>query len=252
MSRRFWGLFLLIFAMQGASHAEAVSADKYKPVNLAELARFSADQGAVDLKDLATFVEYIKLTDCKTFDLIKDSQFKQQELQASTIARIQQEDRANKGADIFISIPTTFLTSGYNFDTQSMDILPQNRLQRVNSLQIYDDTGMVCNGGVNSYLKMPIFHWAQLNFPVSLYRVPLQKSLAENLTQRLDRNRSNEAQRIIYANILVQIERIQPELKKIGGGATAAFVRGQVNAIDLYVDYERKVRFKRLNYIEAF
>lgn len=251
MSRLFTGLFFSIFLFSGASFAE-ISADRYHPVSLRDLIRFSADQNAIDLTDLQTFNEYLKVTDCAVYQQVKDSQFKQQELQNAVIAQIKKEDKANTGSDLYIRIPLTLLTSGYNFDTQSFDIIQQNRLQRVNSLQIYDDTSMICGSAVNSYQKLPIYHWAQLNFPVSLHRIPLQRSLAETLSQRLNRNASNEAQRIIYANILVQIERIQPTIKRGAGGSVSAVVRGQITAIDLFVDHERKVRFKRLNYLEAF
>lgn len=252
MSRRFWGLFITLFLLQGAPVATANSTQQFKPVALSDLARFSADQGAIDLKDLPTFIEYLKITDCHMFQTVKDSQFRQQELQNATIARIQKEDMAHKGSDLFLSLPTTFLTSGYNFDTQSMDIIPLNRLQRVNSLMLYDQRTPICNQGLAAYKKMPIFHWVQLNFPVSLHRIPLQRSLAETLTAKLDRNRGNESQRIIYGNILVQVERIEPEIKKSTHTTPVAYLRGQVVAIDLYVDFERKVRFKRLSYLDTF
>lgn len=256
MSRLLSGFLLfcgmIIIGLNGASRSYAASFDQYTPVHLPDLARFLVDMDAVDLKDPDTFTEYLQITACDAFKQVKDSQFRQQELHYNTLVRLQEQKKHISKSDMFISIPTTLLTPGYNFDTQSLEIIPDNQLKLVNSLQIYENRAPVCDKSVFGYAHVPIFYWVQLNFPVSLYRIPLQRNLAETLTNRLDKSRSNDKLRIIYGNVLVHIERIEPQITRTMYGQSYGFLFGQVAAIDLYVDHERRVLFKRLNYQDSY
>lgn len=236
------------------SAAHAKSLENYRPVNLIDLTHMAISMNALKLDDGAAFQEYMKIVDCNGFMQIKDSQFKMQEMQHAVLAQVNKNQALQQKHDgLYISIPTTFATSGYNFDTQSLDIVPDNHLRRVNVLMLTGVRDMICGTRGTEFTRIPTHYRAQLNMPVSLYRIPIQKNLAETVMGRLDISRTRDTHRIIYGNVLVQIEGIQPEISANPSNYQAiGTLRGQVAAIDLYIDHERKIRFKRLSYLDAF
>lgn len=223
---------------------------KYEDISLRDLTAFTALTKGVDMNDLSTFLEYLQITNCEVYLPIKTNQFRQQEMQRSVLAQLGQHQQELH--EMRLRIPVTFLTSGYNFDTQSLDIIDKDRLKRVNSLQLFSPEGPVCDNRGNRYARLPVHYWVKLNMPVSLYRIPIQRSLAEAITAKLDRRHSNESQQIIYGNILVQIDPIAPTLKAAGSERVTGMLQGQIEAIDLFLDHERKIPFKRLNYDVGF
>lgn len=219
---------------------------KYEDINIRDLTAFTALTKGVDLNNLSAFLEYLQITNCEIYTPIKNNQFRQQELQRSVLGQIAQHQKELH--ELHLRIPVTFLTSGYNFETQSLDIVDKDRMKRVNSLQLFSPTDQICDNRGNRYSRLPVLYWVKLNMPVSLYRIPIQRSLAEAITAKLDRRHTNESQQIIYGNILVQIDPIAPTLKTAVSERVTGMLQGQVDAIDLYLDHERKIPFKRLNY----
>jgi Domain of unknown function (DUF4852) len=241
-------LMMMIFVPSLVSAKDM--ADKYIDVNLPDLTKFSAHYNTFDIKDNASFIDYLKITECNIYTSISKSQFKLQAIQQDFLNYLAKNQKNDK--ELFFRIPVTFQVSGYNFDTQSLTVIPNSQFRKVNMLELTRDQTPVCQDEDNGSIKtIPAYYNAKLNFPVSLYRIPLQKNIAESLFLRLEPTYSNPNIRIVYGYLLVQIEAIQPETKKVMS-YTHATVRGQLNALDLFIDRNRKVLLKRLDYAEGF
>lgn len=231
-----------------AEQAQAKIKDTdYQEASLLNLTEFSVHYKTIDLKNPELFKEYLKLSECAVSAEISNSPFKLQEAQQRFITALtakQMQDR-----ELYVRVPIKFRISGYNFDTQSFPIYKQDHLVKVNMLELSPSAARICNNETSDVLRnLPTFYYAKLNFPVSMYRIPIQQDIAENIAGKLD---VYETYNVIYGYVLLQIEGIQPE--KTGEGYRSTItVRGSVNAIDLYIDSNRKILFKRLDYEENY
>lgn len=242
------GLGILSFGLPALAAKDFT--EKYTDVNLQALTEFSAQQKTIKLDDAGTFDEYLMATNCQTYMTVKNNQFEKEKLRQQLNENLQKEKSDNH--ELYFRIPMTFLTSGYNFNTQSFSIIDSNQLHRVNILELAIGELPSCDStNAYSFVKIPALYKAKLNFPVSLRRIPLEKNMAEALSARLDHSDANESWQIIYGTIFLQIEAIQPQIDKDSGSGLAT-LRGQVNAIDLYLDQDRKILIKRLNYAENY
>jgi hypothetical protein len=224
--------------------------DKYTSSNLADLTKLALHYNAFDLKDPDVFAEYLKITDCPIYSRVSNSPFKQQEIQQTVLRTLASQPKKDK--ELFFRLPITLMVSGYNFDTQSMPIIPESQFKRVNLLELTNVKSPLCNKEDTSLLrKIPAHYLAKLNFPISLYRIPLQRNIAETLTNKLDRYDGGDNTNLIYGYVLITIEAIQPEFQ-YDTLYPQAIVRAQVNAIDLYIDKDRTIKFKRLDFAESF
>lgn len=224
--------------------------EKYVDVDLKTLTEFAEHHKAINLNSPDAFAEYLKITDCATYLSMQNSQFRQHEQKQILEAKKQAQNEPDK--DLFFRIPITFYTSGYNFDTQALDVVPRWQLNRVNVLELVPIKSSVCDGTTSvSVLNIPAIYVAKLNFPVSLRRIPLQKNIAESISTKMLSHPANANWKTLYGYMFVQIDAIQPEINRAQRFIRAT-VRGQVNAIDLYLDEDRTIQVKRLNYGDAF
>lgn len=232
------------------TESSARDASSYIDLNLVDLTQFSVHYNAFDLSDDSTFVDYLKITDCDIYKANTSNPFKLQEIKQILLKKIAGEKQKDK--PLYFRLPVTLVVSGYNFDTQSFSLVQDSKWKKVNAFELLDSR----DGGCDSVPRSPITKVAgtyavQLNFPISLNRIPVEKNLAESITNRLDLAGRNDSSHKLYGYVLLSIDAVQPEVTR-RASYTRAVVRGQVDAIDLYVDANRKILFKRLDYAENF
>ena len=247
MRTAFYGLLFFMFL---SPVAYATNYEKYTNVSFSDLTKFSAHYKSIDLNDSKAFLSYLQATECDIYNDVKDSLFKQQEVRQAIL----QSYEATKGQDreLYFRVPAIFYVSSYNFDTQSFTLMLQSQLKRVNNMDLLASNFQVCNNQYAGRLeKIPTSYTLKLNFPVSLYRIPLQRNVAETLFSKLDTYYFDAKIRVIYGYIYVQIEVIQPEIIE-NLSRISATIRGQVNGIDLFIDKDRKNLLKRLDYADSF
>jgi len=243
--RRLWITAFLLVSFTASAKSPT---DNYTAVTLKDLTEFSSHFPTIDLNDDIAYSEYLKVTSCDIYRSLKDNQFKLQEAKQALIKERQSAGKYDR--DLYFYIPVTFLTSGYNFDTQALTIVQENQLDRVNNFQLFNDMSPVC-GERLTLQKTPYNYRVKLNFPISLRRIPLQKTAAEAVINKLDPSASNTSAKIIYGNIYLQIDPVAPDLLRPPEKSFVS-VHGQVNYINLYVDQDRKILFKQMNYSDAF
>lgn len=239
----------LLLPVQPAG-ADVAPTTEYKDVDLRTMTYFSALTGGIDLNNPDVFAEYLEIMYCETYIPIRNNPFRMKEMQQGVVQQVAQDSQTPR--ELYLRIPTSFLTSGYNFDTQALDVIPTNHMKRVKVMELYQPDKQLCHTRGNAFKQVPVYYSVSLNVPVSLYRIPLQQAIAENVLKRLDRQQNNEAQHIIYATILIRVLSTDPSFRALPGERKLATMLGQVDAIDLYLDHERKLPFKRLNYALDF
>ena len=250
MQRYFFGFFITVMLGLSGTVTAKDFTDKYTAVSIRDLTEFSSHYPVIDLKDDKALLEYLKITNCPTYDTVKDDQFKLQAMKEAILKQRAATPEANRA--LFFYIPAIILTTGYNFDVQALDIYRTSQWNRVSSFDLYTDTATaICNENAMQITNIPITYTIRLNAPISMHRIPLQRSVAESLVSKLDKNAKNVQTKIIYANVYLQVDPVTPELWK-PPEKNLVFVRGQVNAINLYVDKDRKILFKQLNYSDSF
>ncbi len=246
MKRLFACALLLITCGTPVAFAQP-SLDKYKDTGLSSMTNYLIDSGLIPMDKADPVMDYLKISECDIYKLVKDNPFKQQEIQQA----IQKKISTHHAIDIqplFIRIPSVIQVTGYNFDTQSLNIAPQSQIGRVNIIQLMDGNDTLCDNLPRSSINaLALTYSAKLNVPVSLYRIPLKRSIAESVLPRLDKLAQKKEISLIYSVLYVQIEPIKPDM--VGFGIRRSGVlHGQLNAIDLYADSRYKVLLKRLNY----
>lgn len=238
--------FALLLLASGAAYA-APSLEKYKTVSIPFMTSYIVQTGLIPLNDEKSVIDYLKITDCKTAEGIKDDPFKKQEI----IQLFTDKIKSLKPSDInpiYVRIPSTLLINGYNFETQSLNLLPTSQIKKVNSIPVEENFTASCPDTLMGDIKkLPTVYSVRLNYPVSLYRIPLKKNIAENVLPKLDKHKDRAGTSIIYPILYIQLEPIKPEISE-RGTLRIATMRGQVNIIDLYADPDHKVLLKRLNY----
>lgn len=224
--------------------------DKYVDPNFKEMVEFLAQYNMLNFEDPKTFSEYLKAAECEIYRSVSNSQFKQQELKQVLQTKIQQNRAASK--ELYVRVPLLLYIEQYDFDTQSLAILPESQFKRVNVLELITASPNTCaTSNDDGIQNIPLSYAVKLNFPISLYRIPLHKDIAQSVFDRLDLKAEGYATRVVYGYIYVQIEAIQPEI--VGEARFAkAITRGQVNAIDLFADRSRRNLIKRLDYAAAY
>lgn len=230
------------------AHAKRSVSD-YAEANLSDLTKFAAHYKTIDLADMSVFKEFLKVTDCEIYKNVSNSPFKLQEIQQPYLKHLATQQQQDM--ELYFRIPVTFRISGYNFDTQSFPVLPDSQFIKVNILELTQVQQQGCVMGEGPSTKVSSNYFSKLNMPISIYRIPVQRDIAESLTRRLAMYRSNENIRLIYGYILLQIEPIQPEIQK-ADIFKRTLVRGNVQAVDLYLDPDHKIPFKRLDYEENY
>ncbi|MDB5478625.1 MAG: hypothetical protein JWM96_1120 [Alphaproteobacteria bacterium] len=242
---RFIFTLLLLFGFLSAAQAKDFT-DKYVPVTPQALVNFAAHYKALDLTNPSVFAEFLQVTDCSLYMSLQNSQFKQQETQQEMLQKMQTTPQPD--SEIYFKVPILFKVSSYNFETQSLMIQPSSQMRRVNIFPLTDMSMPVCGtASLEQMRNIPNRYNMKMNFPVSLYRIPLQKTLAESIFTRLDKADNEGRIRFMYGNIYLQIDAIQPKTERHNLDYTAQLF-GQINAIDLYVDQDHRILIKRLDY----
>lgn len=245
-------LVLVIIALVAlASPVQAKDfTDKYKDPNFKDMVEFLAQHKLLNLEDPATFSEYLRTAECEIYRNVSNSQFKQQELKQILQAKLQRSDVSTK--ELFIRVPLILYIEQYDFDTQSFAILADSQFKRVNILELFTGSANTCALASSSAIeKIPLRYTVKLNFPISLFRIPMRKDIAQTIFEKLDLKAEGYAARVIYGYIYVQVEAIQPEIVTDARFARA-ISRGQVNAIDLFADQNRRNLIKRLDYASVY
>lgn len=222
-------------------------AKEYKDIDLIDITKFSLHYKSVDLNNIDTFKDYLHLSDCEVYEAVKNNPFKLQEVQQAVLKDLAQHDLGD--TSLYLRLPVIFYIKGYNFETQSFPVIQSNQFSRVNMLQLITPVGPMCeNENIGSLKSIPINYIVKLNVPISLYRIPIQRNIAESLSSRLYSATPDGTTRVLYGYVLLKIEPIQPETQKSSIGPDRIMLRGDAEAIDLYIDQDRKILFKRLDY----
>ena len=243
-------ILLILFCLFTVQAHAKVNINDYTPPSLAELTEFSANFNIFKLNDQAAFKEYLNIADCPLAASLKDSPFKLREEQSKVIAAFKEKNTDLKM--LYYRLPVTLKVSGYNFDTQSLPVIVESQFKKVNSLELTPARTMLCNQeDTYNFTKIPGYYVMKLNFPISLYRVPMQRDVAESFFNKLDFAREDGLIRLIYGYMYVQVETIQPQVQT-DDLVPKIMMRGQVNMINLYLDRKRTLLFKTLDYSENF
>lgn len=249
MQRFILGLTACLFLTPLVASGASFNSEKYVDASVKDLTQFTAYYNSIDLNDPDVFREYLKVNECKAYNEIKNNQFELQKIKEAFQQRIAGKKRED--TELFFRIPMVLQVTGYNFDTQSLSILAASQLNKINMLELIPNKIEICEKETNlTLVSIPAFYNVKLNLPISLLRVPLQRDVAEGISSRLERDFSHPEYMLVFSYIFVSIEAIQPETKKVLK-YTAATLRGQVDAIDIYSDRDRKVLLKRLDYKDS-
>lgn len=242
------GACLLAFSPINAQ--AKIHTEDYMEANLIDLTKFAAHYKAIDITNAEVFREYLKITECAVYKNISTSPFKLQEAQQAIVRELTQKQHQDK--ELYFRIPVTFRISGYNFDTQSFPVIRENQFNRVNILELTKNQPPMCgDGDTVDAEKVSASYFAKLNAPISVFRIPIQRDIAESISNRLVSSTSDPNIRTLYGYILLQVEAIQPEVQT-NDIFTRTLVRGNVMAIDLFIDQGRRIMFKRLDYEENY
>jgi hypothetical protein len=243
-------LTALIFFMVCGHAFAATDLTKYKDATLPYLTRYLISAGLVDNTKTDVVMDYLKICECDIYKMVKDNPFKQQEVQQAVQKKIAKQESVNT-QELFIRIPSLLQITGYNFDTQALNVDPRNQMRRVNNIQLLDGDDQVCDqNAASSVMALPLSYNARLNFPMSLVRIPLKRNIAEAVLPKLDKAQ-RDGSYIVYTLMYVQIDPVKPDMSAYGSSRIGT-MRGQVDAVELYADYDRKVLLKRLNYGENY
>lgn len=239
----------LIFSVASPAAQAKDIRDKYQEVTLTNVLNFLITNKLIELKKTEDYIGYLKIAECALYNSVKDSQFKQQEIQEALKKKFDQPVRGD--GILYFKIPTVLGLGNYNFDTQSIDILPANQMNKVNMLALIETDTPTCDGSSAKSTSLPVFYSLQLAMPISLYRIPLKKAIAESILPQLDRLQTGSKIPVLYGMLYVQIEPVPPRFETYFT-ATRGMLHGQLNMIEVFTDQERKTMLKRLNYEENY
>jgi hypothetical protein len=247
---RYFLFVVFIFALMTQARADAFS-DKYTPSNAGVVVSYMARNGVLKLDTDEDLLEFVRITDCNVFKMISDSPFKQQEVNQALRAQLPAEPVTNP-EQLRISIPTIFSLKGYSFETQSITLLPQSQIKKANLFDVGDGTEQACGKRkVNERKAIPLNYAVRLTYPVSFFRIPMKQDIAEALLVKMDKRSASSPIRVVYGTLYLQVEPIAPETQR-WGATTRGVARGQLDAIDLYLDYERTTLIKRFNFMDNY
>ena len=242
----------LIIMPHGKSHAAPINTKRYIDPTIKLMTEHLVQFQLQDMDNLEVFKEYLRLTDCDLYKSIHSNQFQQRELKQVLQKAI--ADSKNRINSLYVRVPFVLQVMRYDFDTQSIDIQPASQFKNINTIEIINVLRNICNeGGVanSTITTMPTSHAVRLHFPISLYRIPLHKDLAQAIFEKLDAAARGYETRNVYGYFYIHIEPIEPEVSSDHLGSKALF-RGQVDVIDLFSDQEREKLLKRLDLISAY
>ena len=245
--------FLVALALAAAFAAAPAQAkdfrDKYEDITLPLLTDFLARSKLLPLNTREQLLDYLAVTECDIYKNVMGSQFKQQEIQNAVKQKIAMPVPGD--GVLYIRVPTMFYVTEYNFDTQSMTLAPESTMRKVNTLDLISKPVPVCGGLTSAKLKVPGIYNIRLNIPISFYRVPLQKTIAESVYNKMDRLAYGKRFGILYGTMYMQVEPVTPTYDVLYS-VTRTMVRGQLNVIDLYLDPDRKVLLRELDFDENY
>lgn len=251
MSRLPFAVFLCTFlvALTGATAWAKDTRPQYEPININALTEFLVRSKLIKLDTKQKAMNYLAINECEIYKTVKNSQFKQQEIQTALQKKIEQPIPGD--GFLYVKVPTLFYVSDYNFDTQSMALAPESQIRRANVLDLLNETSPICEDVPLNAFALPTLYNIRLNIPISLFRIPLKKEIAETIYNKMDRTTSGKIWNVVYGTFYIQIEPIAPAFD-ITYNTARATVRGEVNMIDIFLDQDRKVLLRQFNFAENF
>lgn len=247
--RRFF-IFMLCFITSGAAHADTFS-DKYVLSDAAVITTYMARNGLLNVEQDDHFLEFVRITDCNVFNMIQDSPFKQQEVRAALASQLPTEPVTNP-QPLFIKIYTLFSLKGYNFETQSITLMPQSQINKANLFDVNNPETPPCGKRKTNVRNAVHNNYAvRLTYPISFFRIPMKQDMAENLLAQMDKRSSVSQTRVVYGTMYIQVEPIAPESQR-WGATSRGIIRGQLDAIDIFLDFERTMLIKRFNFMDNY
>jgi len=244
-------LFLAVLTVAGLAAPQAHAKDfraKYEDVTLPLITDYMVRSKGLKLDTQNKMMDYLKLTECDIYKAVKNSQFKQQAIQSAIQRKIDQPIPGD--GNLYVKIPTVFYITNYDFDTQSFNLAPKSRMKRANILDLISKNISICDESQSEKMSLPGIYNIRLNYPISFYRIPLQKNLAETVFNKLDFLGGSEF-KVIYGLLYIQIEPVPPLLDTASSTATA-LAHGQLDVIDLFLDHDRKILLRQLDFGENF
>ncbi len=250
--RRFFLPFLSGLLLIAAPARADVDTDRYQPVSLQSLALYGVQAQIFSLEEDDYFIDYLRLSECEIYNMIKDNPFRQQELRTALLEKLANTEIP---PPLFIYKDVTVNVAGYNFETQSLDMDRSSRMQRVGHIGLIDERKNDICGGTPYQLRNPlpsIFN-LKLAFPVSLMRIPLQKRFAETVMKHLDESKFG-SQPMLYVRLYFQVEPLEADDtdRRTSSRFNQTTFHGQLNMINIFLDHEHKILIKRLNYAENY
>lgn len=250
---RLLSLFLIALISATGVTVKAADAkdfrDKYEPVTLPLMIEYLVRSQLLPLDSKDKMLEYLAVTECDIYKEVKDSQFKQQEIQNAIKKKIAQPIPGD--GTLYVKIPTIFYVTEYNFDTQSMTLDADSRMKKANTLDLLSTNVPVCGTLESSKLSIPTIFNIRLNIPISFFRIPLKKDLAETIYNKMDHESYGKKRNVVYGMMYIQIEPVPPVYDRYYM-ANRGLVRGQLNVIDLYLDPNYKVLLRQLDFDENY
>jgi hypothetical protein len=251
---KYFLITLLFLVSLEASAGKSNTKDKfanYTDPDLSTLTDYVFDSGAVKLENYPDVVGYLQFKDCTLYQLAKNDIFVQQQMmQQISEGQVERQKQFNR--NLYIKVPAEIAITKYNFMTQSFDIFPQFQMQNVGTMVISDVKGYLCDEkGVVASQKFPSTHVLKLNYPASLYRLPVQSSTAKGFYGSMYAHTRMKHLKSLYLYIYISIEGVLPKIVRQKSGNSITLL-GQMDGIDIYTDPERTKRIKRLDYSAAY
>lgn len=249
---RFLALLTVLLLTALPAHAEDPF-DRYVTPNINLLTDYAFDSGLVKLQQNSDVVEYLQLKDCTLYNMAKDNIFMQQQMMTQ-IASGQAERTKKFNKNLHLRIKGSDLNiTRYNFTTQSFDIDPAAQWKNVGLLTVLEFPDLPCGTSVHSRdLKLfPNKFALKLNYPITMLRIPMQSAAAKNIYEKLDANANNK-KKLLFSVIYISVEGTGETVKEGLGYTRRATLLGQVDAIDIFSDYEHTKRIKRFDFRTAY
>lgn len=243
-------LFLSVFLFAALTVMPAM-ADKEKVYHEAEpniLLDYTAQNRVLSFDADINLLEYIQVKNCDLYARIKNDQFQIQTLKQKIAAAI---EKLPPPPSIRVFVPATLLVTGYNFNTQSLQLSSRSTIKRVGIMDLYNMPRQICDDSYKTFQYLPAQYAVKLMRPLSLLRIPIKEDVAKYILQNLDQSDTDRDSKIIYVTFSFTIEGMDSKISSNYRSDRRVLMLGQLDGIDFFMDKERKMRVKHMD-LEAF
>lgn len=223
-------------------------AEQYYDPTMENLVRMLFNFGKLDMSNEDVFEEFMRLNYCNVYQTYRSSEFDWKEIYNEFL--VQKDKFVDKSMYIRYVIPAEFMISGYNPRYSSYTFTEDTYIDDVSVLELYRGLGTKCllsSDRKYRYTALPTKIYLNLELPLSLYRLPVNKVVAEKYMKQMPSFESGRFRKV-YANIYVQIvssKDIESDRKN-----STVDTYGFVEKILFYTDEMRRRPFKALYYNE--